>query len=350
MSRRPRLVLLLATALAALVLVACGGDDSDKASSSTDVNTLLEQTFAKGNPESGQLHLALKLDSAAAGAALGRVSFALNGPFESQGEGKLPKFKIDAAFTGAGRSLKAGATSTGDKGFVSLNGQAYAVSDQVFRQFKAGYEQSLKQGSGSKRQSLASLGIDPRRWLKNPRNAGEAEVGDTDTIKITGDVDVDRMLADVSKATAKTRALGVPGLENLPSQLTPAQRRRAAKAIKKASVAIYVGEDDLIMRRLHLPVVLNTQSGGTANFDLDLSYTDVNESQDIEAPSNPKPFDELVSQLQSLAQQAGAGSGSSSGSTGGTSSAQLRKYTDCVAQAGSDAAKAQRCADLLKSP
>ncbi len=348
MSHRPRLVLLLVAALTAPVVAACGGG-GEKVSSATDVNELLRQTFAKGNPKSGQLHLSLKLDSGATGAAIGQVSFTLNGPFQSQGDGKLPKFKLDAGFTGAGRSLKAGATSTGEKGFLSLNGQEYAVSEEVFRQFKAGYEQAVKQAARrqGKQQSLAALGIDPRRWLKNPRNEGDAKVGDDDTVKVSADIDVSRMLDDVSKAVAQTRSLGVPGLENVPSQLTAEQRRQAAKDIKRLSAEIYTGKQDTLLRRMHLAVGLRTQSGGTANLDLDLSYTDVNEDQDIASPSNAKPFGRLVSQLQSLAQQAGAGS-SSSGAT--SSSKQLQRYTDCVAKAGSDTAKAQKCADLLKTP
>ena len=349
MSHRPRFALLLVIVLTALLVSACGGG-KDQATSSTDVNQLLKQTFANGNPKSGQLHLSLKLDSGATGAAIGQVALTLDGPFESQGAGKLPKFKMDAAFSGAGRSLKAGATSTGDKGFVSVSGKSYAVSDQVFQQFKAGYEQAVKQSArkGAKQPSLASLGIDPRRWLKNPRNEGEAKVGDDDTIKVAGDVDVNRMLDDVSKATAQTRALGVPGLENLPSQLTPQQRKRAAQQIKRVSAEVYTGKQDSILRRIHLTVALNTQNGGTGNLDFDLSYTDVNQGQDINAPSNAKPFAELASQLQGLAQQATGGASSGSGSS--SNSKQLQRYTDCVSKAGSDTAKAQRCAQLLTTP
>ena len=36
---------------------------------------------------------------------------------------------------GAGQSLAAGATSTGDKGYVSFQGTDYVVADQVFQQF-----------------------------------------------------------------------------------------------------------------------------------------------------------------------------------------------------------------------
>jgi hypothetical protein len=357
MSNRLRPLLLLVVALlAALVVVACGGSDDDKATSSSDVNQLLKDTFSKGSPQSGKLHLALRVDGSGAGAATGPITASLDGPFASEGSGKLPKFAIDAAFAAAGRNIKAGATSTSDKGFLSLQGQDYAVSDDVFKQFKASYEQAMKQASsnGSKKSSLATLGIDPSKWLTNPKNAGDAKVGDTDTIKITGDVNIDRMLDDVSKATAQARSLGVQGFQNLPSQLTPEQRQQIAKEIKNLKVEIYTGKDDSMLRRMHLTLGLANGSSGNANVDFDLSYTDLNEDQSIEAPSNPKPFDQLVSQLQALGSQlGGAASGGSSSSGSGSSSSSpsakdFQKYTDCVSQAGNDTAKAQKCADILK--
>jgi hypothetical protein len=362
MSHRLRPLMLLVTALLALAVTACGGGgDDQKASSSTDVNQLLKDTFSEGKtPKSGKLHVALKLDGNFAGAAAsGPVSVTLDGPFESQGTGKLPKFDMDAALQGAGQNFKAGATSTGEKGFVSFQGEEYVVSDQVFNQFKASYEQAVKQSnSSSKQQSLATLGIDPAAWLKNPENEGEAKVGDTDTIKISGDVDINRMLDDISKATSQARSLGIQGFENLPSQLTPEQRKQAADSIKNLRTEIFTGKDDTILRRLH--VAFDLKSGSeSANVDVDFSYTDVNEGQKIKSPSNAKPFDQLLGQLQGLAGQLGAGSSggsSGSGSSGSGSSGSgsspsaddFKKYSDCVAKAGNDPTKAQKCADLLK--
>jgi hypothetical protein len=359
MSHRLRPLMLLVTALLSLAVAACGGDEGggDKATSSTDVNQLLKDTFSEGKtPKSGKLHVALKLDGNLGGAAAsGPVSVKLDGPFESQGSGQLPKFDMDASLAGAGQNFKAGATSTGEKGFVSFQGEDYVVSDEVFKQFEASYEQAVKQSnSSSKQQSLATLGIDPAAWLKNPKNEGEAKVGDTDTIKISGDVDINRMLDDISKATSQARSLGIQGFENLPSQLTPEQRKQAADSIKNLRTEIYTGKDDTIMRRLHVAFDL-ANGGEKANVDVDFSYTDVNEGQKIKSPSNAKPFDQLLGQLQGLAGQLGGGSGGSGGSSGSGSSGSsgptpedFKKYSDCVAKAGSDPAKAQKCADLLK--
>jgi hypothetical protein len=41
------------------------------------------------------------------------------------------------------------------------------------------------------------------------------------------------------------------------------------------------------------------------------------------------------------------GSSSGSGSTGGASAGSLQKYTQCIQKAGTDAAKARKCANLL---
>ena len=149
---RPALLLSLLAAVA-LVIAACGGDDSgsdgQEASASTDVNELLTQTFT-GSKEvnSGNLDLNLKIEAQGGDAQLdGPVSISLKGPFQAQDGGKLPKFKLDAAIEGAGQSLQAGATSTGDKGFVSFQGTDYVVDDQVFQQFKAGFEEAQKQSS-----------------------------------------------------------------------------------------------------------------------------------------------------------------------------------------------------------
>jgi hypothetical protein len=352
MSHRLRPLMLLVFALLALAVGACGGGDEDKATSSTDVNQLLKDTFSgKNKVDSGKLDLLMKIDSNAAGAATGPVTVKLAGPFESQGTGKLPKFALDASLSGAGQNLQAGATSTGDKGFLSFRGQDYAVSDQIFKQFTASYEEAQKQSGGNSNQSLATLGIDPQKWLKNAKNAGEAKVGDEDTIKITGDVDVNALLDDVDKALGRARSLGLQGSDNLPSRLTPEQRKQFADSVENLKVEIYTGKKDTILRRMVVKLGLRQASdeSKTANVDFDLSLLDVNEGQEIEAPSNAKPFDQLLGQLKGLAGQLGGTSSSGGSSSGGGSNAEdFKKYSDCVAKAGNDAAKAQQCADLLK--
>ena len=355
---RPILLCLLASLM--LAVAACGGGgDGDEASSDTDVDTLLADTFNGKNKkiESGKLDLSLNIDAKNTEGVSGPIKLSIVGPFQSQGKQKLPKFKIDFAFEGAGQSIKAGATSTGTKAFVAFQGNEYAVTDQVFQQFKTGYEQAQKQGN-TKNQSLSSLGLDPSAWLTNPKNEGEEKVGDDDTIKITGGIDVNKLLEDVNKALQKTRELGVQGTQSLPSQLTAEQKKQVVDAVKDPKVEIYTGKDDKILRRMVVSLGIvapkdSSSPNGSADFKLDFSISDLNEDQEISEPSDAKPFDQLLSQLGGLGLgglggSSGSGSGSSgSGSNAAPNNANLEKYSKCVRDAAGDTAKAQKCAELL---
>jgi hypothetical protein len=359
---RPFLLCLLASL--ALAVAACGGGGGDEAGSDTDVDTLLADTFNGKDKkiESGKLDLSLNIDAKNTEGLSGPVTLKISGPFQSQGKQKLPKFKIDFAFEGAGQSIKAGLTSTGTKGFVAFQGSEYAVTDQVFQQFKTGYEQAQKQGN-TKNQSLSSLGLDPRQWLTNPKNEGDAKVGDDDTIKITGGVDVNKLLDDVNQALEKTRELGVQGTQGLPSQLTAEQKKQVTDAVKDPKVEIYTGKDDKILRRMVVALGIvapkdSSSPNGSADFKLDFSISGLNEDQEVSEPSGAKPFDQLLSQLGGLGLgglggAGGSGSGSGSGSSGsgsgrsGANNANLEKYSQCVSEAGGDTTKARKCADLL---
>jgi hypothetical protein len=356
---RPRLLLpFLVALLTAGLLVGCGGGDDngggDGADSGTDVNQLLKDTFS-GEKEikSGKLDFALNADAGSSGSFAVKIA----GPFESQGSGKLPKLDIDASLEGNGQSFQAGVTSTGDKGFVSYAGTDYEVPATVFQQFKAGFEQSAKQAKDQNEdQSLASLGIDPSKWLTNAKNEGDAEVGDTDTIKITGDVDVPKLLDDVNAALQKIRSIGGTSASSLPEQLTEADKKQAQDAIKDLSVEIYTGKDDKILRRFVVAMKLEVPNGSgsneSADLKLDLQLLDLNEGQDIKAPETTKPFAELAQKLEGLGLGGlgalGGASGSGSGSSGGgTDQENLEKYSQCIQEAAGDNDKIRKCADLL---
>jgi hypothetical protein len=348
---RLRSLLPLVLALLALGLVAgCGGGDDNAADSSTDVDQLLKDTFSgKKDIKSGKIDLALNADS-------GGQTFAVkvSGPFESQGTGKLPKIDIDASLEGGGQSFQAGVTSTGDQGFVSYGGTDYAVPGPVFQQFKAGFEQSAKQGGSNGNQSLTSLGIDPSKWLTNAKNEGEVKVGDTDTVKITGDVDVPKLLDDVNNALQKIRKLGGAQAAQLPDQLSEQDKKQAQDAIKDLSVEIYTGADDKILRRMVIAMKLDVpqSSGGSsqaANLKLDLQLLDLNQGQEIKAPENTKPLAQLMSKLQGLGIGSLGSGGTAGGQSGssGTSQENLQKYSQCIQDANGDNSKIRKCADLL---
>ncbi len=348
-----RTPLILLTLIATLAVAGCGSSapDSEPASSSTDVNTLLSDTF-RNVSKITSADISAKLAVQGQGQS---VAATLSGPFQSQGAGKLPKFQLDATLDSGGKSFTAGATWTGDKGFINVQGTQYAVSALIARQFSAGYEQAVKSGkkqSGGNAGQL--LGIDFSKWLKNGTNAGDAKVGDTDTIKIAGEADVAQVVDDLQRAAEKARTLNIPGTTKVPQKLTPAQRQEIVDAVKKFSIEVYTGKADRILRRLVVAADLaDPASKTTSHLSLDLTLNKVGEDQTIETPKNAKPFSELLKMADQLK---GLG-GSLGGITGaqpqsGSSStvkpdANIEKYAKCITDAQGDSTKAQKCADLL---
>ena len=361
MQRILRFNFLLVAVMALVLLAGCGGDDA-KVSSGTDPQALIDKTFSgKKEIKSGKIDLKIGVDISGGDAGIsGPIALKLSGPFESVGTGKFPKLGLDAAFEGAGQSIKAGVVSTGDKGFLSLQGTSYVISPPIFSQFKSAYEQAAKdaQADAPKDQSLGTLGIDPRRWLTNAKNAGEAKVGDADTIKLTGDVDISKLLDDVNTALSKAGSLGLGAAgAGVPTKITDEQKAQVEQAVKDLTVEIYTGKADSILRRIVIKLSVADPTGagsGSAKIDIDLSLLDLNEAQKFVEPANPKPLDELLGSLGGLGGLGGAlggasgGSGGSSGSSGsGTSSDTVQEYTKCVQDAGTDLDKAQKCAELL---
>jgi hypothetical protein len=357
-SRLPIVAVLLLALAAAVGLSACGGGGNGE-----DVDKVLRETFS-GNKKvtSGKATVALGLKGEGS-TALGDqpVTLKLTGPFQSQGPKALPKFDFDLSVSlGQGRSFTAGAVSTGDQGFLKFQGQAYAVPTAVFDQFKQGYERSQAQRRGSRQNpSFASLGVNPRNWLKDAKNEGNADVAGTETIHISAGVDVGKMLDDVNKILSRAGQLGVAQAQQLPSQLSEQQRKQIEDAVEDASFDVYTGKDDKTLRRLvvklkfKVPENARQRSGGLSGGEVtfDLQIADLNQPQTIQAPANPKSFNQLTQALRgALGGLAGAtgGAGSSSGGAAAPSGdARAQEYAKCISQAGGDIAKAQKCQALL---
>ncbi|MDQ6915475.1 MAG: hypothetical protein M3155_06650 [Actinomycetota bacterium] len=357
--------LALALVAALMLLAACGGGGGG------DATKVLNQTFAGGKKvRSGQLNLGLTINAKGAAQLGGPVAIKLSGPFQSQGPGTLPQFDFDLALNAtAGRSFSAGAISTGNQGFLKLKGQAYQVPPNVFASFKQGYEQAQKQGQQRSNQSLSSFGVDPRKWLKDSKVEGDADVEGTTTTHVSAKVDVGKLLVDVNQILAKAGQLGLAQGRQLPSGITPQQRQTLGKAIKATRFDLYSGKQDHILRRMvvkisfDVPKSAQARSSGLTGGDLtfDLTLAKLNQPQTVTAPTATRPFSELAGQLRSVL---GTGTGASGGSTGGSTgggttttpggttttpggNAKAQQYLQCLQQAGGDVAKAQKCAALL---
>jgi hypothetical protein len=319
-------------------------------SSSSDVDGVLRTTFANlAKLNAATVDLNVQVTPRGAAAAQGPVGARVQGPFVSQGENKLPKFSLLSTMTSGGKTVAAGATWTGSKGFVSLQGTDYEVAGAAMRQLEAAYEQTTQARKGAAAGLL--VGVDFTKWLRNPRNLGTEQFDGVDVAKVSGDADVARVMSDLSQIGAGMQSLGVPGAGGpLPGQMSPEARQKLVKAVKSMTVTVFTGADDQILRRLVVNAdVKDDTSKADAALVMDLKFTKVGADQSIPTPEHAKPFSELMkalggSGLGDLGGLLGARSDSSS-SSGGSNN--VDRFAACVQQAGGDAAKARRCASLL---
>lgn len=374
-TRRPVLVLLSLVAIlaAGFTLSACGGDDDG--GGGDDVASILKSTFGSDKPvRSGKLDVAVSLDAQGLPSLTGPVALKLTGPFQSNGKERLPAFDFDLSLNASGQSFTAGAVSTGEKGFLSFQGQNFVVGDELFNSFKTGYQQAQKEaGDQEGGPTFKALGIDPLGWLESPEDAGTEDVGGAETTHITAGVDVPTMLLDVNTLLGKADDLGVAGPTGqsaVPATLTEKQRTQIAEAVKSAKVDVYSGKDDKLLRRIvvevafDVPAASQADAGGlkSGTLKLDLTIADLNEKQTIAEPKDARPLEELTAQLGGGATTGAAGATGTDGTAGsgtdggaatdagtdtGGAPAANPEYLQCLDAAGTDLAKVQECASAL---
>ena len=350
MTRTRNRFAIVAAICIAVALAGCGGGGGG----SEDPQQVLDQTF--DNPTkitSG--HLDLSLSGSAEGQQSGNLTATIDGAFQTakQNPAAFPQLdlnaKLDASGAGQSFSFQGGLVATKDNAFVEYQGQAYEVGTKLFSRFTQAYEQATRQAQAAQGGQSSSFfdqfGIDPKTWLTNVSNEGDEDVEGTDTIHIHGDADVKRIFSDLGKV-AKRAPGGAP-------QISPAQLDQVKSAIKQASIDVYSGKDDHLLRKLSLsltvapPQSANAQVN-TVSIDFSLTLSDVNETQSIEAPSGAKPISDLLRQLGI----GGAGPLGSLGSTGGPSApggggGASQAYLNCI-QNAQTAQQINKCAQTLQ--
>lgn len=363
MSRWPILLLVLCALTGGLV--ACGGDDSD------DVDTILSETFGEGKDvKSGRLDVSLRLNAKGLKQLQGPLGVRLSGPFESTKPTELPRFDFEASVDTGGQQIKAGAVSTGEKGFLKLQDQAYDMGDELYKQFQEGYAQTAKctEEDGGGGGSFAALGVNPKSWLTDAENAGEEKVAGAETTRVTGQVDVPKFLDDVNRILARSNPqqqadpCAKPKANRPKAQgtreLSESDRKAIADAVKDARVDIWSANEDRTLRRINVtlkfvvPEAERQKAGGLESGDLrfDMTLGALNEKQAIDAPENARPLEELTGALTAGTGQSGTGGAAAQPEQQqpqGEQQAGGSKYEQCLADAGQDVTKLQDCGRLV---
>lgn len=306
MSRLRFLSVLAVLAALSAVLVACGGS-GDKSGESAQ--TVLGEATLQGI-ESANVELAATLG--APGAEGGRVNVSLSGPFQGEGEGELPQLamtaKANGHYNGKKIDFDGGLTLLPNTAFVQYEGVQYEVDPTTY----SFIEQTLKQQQRENGAAPGAAGVagcqeefgqlEVADFLEEGKNEGSAEVGGTETTKISGELNAPsaiESLLEVVESPACRNQLAAAG--PLPStEEIESAKGEVEHSVKSAHVDVYVGEDDIV-RRIAAQVEVEPKNGGSGpkstTLEFDLRLTGVNEEQKISAPENAKPLSRLFIKL-----------------------------------------------------
>jgi hypothetical protein len=312
--RTPLAICALALAIP-LAVAGCGSDDDS--GSGEDPQTVLDETFNNDTKvTSGDLSLTASVD--AGGEQGGSFDFTLGGPFQgdADNEAAIPQldWEVSATGEGAGQQIDfaGGLVVTADNAFVEYNGEAYEVGTEQFAELKDQFESQAEQAAGDDTEGTfqeqcataiqqaggdpAACDFDPAGWLTNETNDGTADVAGTETIHIAADADVDQMLTDIGNL-----ASAVPGAED--QGFDPAQLGAFSGAVTEASIDVYTGAEDKVLRKLEANLTIDPSAVAPEGVsvpisDIGISFAleiaGLNEEQTIEAPADAKPIDQLL--------------------------------------------------------
>ena len=304
MSRIRTILVVCALALPIPAAIAgCGGDSSS--SSDEDPQTVLDETFNNDTKvTSGDVQLNASVS--AEGDQGGQLDVSLSGPFQGDpdNEAAIPQLDWTASLTGegAGQSIdfSGGLVVTDDNAYVEYKDQAYEVGTKAF----ASLRDQLEAQAGSQSQSTGGFAeqcetalqqagatdtsgcdIDLESWLTNLSNEGTEDVGGAETVHISGDADVNTILTDVGNLASAVPGATAQGFD--PSQLST-----VSDAVTDASIDVYSGVDDHILRKLDANLAIDPSAiaGGellpVSNIQISFSVeiAGVNEEQTIDAP------------------------------------------------------------------
>ena len=363
---RFRIFALIATlAVLTTVFAACGGSDDSASKSDEDPQTVVESASLEG-VKSGNLDLALHVK--AEGDEGGDVDVNLSGPFEMGSKEELPQLEMSAELSGSANGedidFEGGLTLLTDRAFVAYGGDDYEVDPTTFGFLRSAFERAQQQGGEEDITACqeAAEGIKFGQFADNLKNDGSADVDGTATTKVSGDLNVDGAIDALIKLTedpACSSQLEAAG--PLPIGELEEAKGELSKAIEKAHVDIYVGDDDII-RKLDAELTIAPPEAADEKVELDLELTlsGVNEEQSFSSPSGAKPLEDLfqelgVNPLELLESAQGEGLGGllegiTGGLPGGSSSGGSSNddaYSECLREAAKTASNLQKCANLL---
>lgn len=343
----------LVAALLSLGLIAgCGGDDGPDGD---DPQAVLDEAFNSEEQVSSGI-LDLQFDLSSDGEQGGTVTASLQGPFQSgEGEASLPQLDLTAAAQVDAATeqfdFEGGLIVTEDAGYVTFEDTAYEVDPATFTLLQDSYEQSaqLAEEESEGSTSLDQFGVDPSTWVTDVTSEGTEDLDGTEVNHVSGSADVGAIVVDLQSIAEQSGQA---------EQLDPAALEQVENSVQSATIDVFAGAEDGILRRLELNLELTDPTGaaGAVTIAFSAGVSDPNEEQEIAAPEDAQPFSDLLERIPGGAEALGGlgGAGASgldpgpAADSGAPPAASIgQDYIDCVTEAATPT-DAEVCNELLE--
>lgn len=295
MSRFRNIFSLFVLAAVAAFLVACGGGGDDAVSADSDPQAVLERAFSNESAvESAKIDASMLIE--VEGEKGGQMEMGVSGAVANAGADAPDTdltLSVNGDIDGESIDFEAGAILTPDAGFVKLDGETYQIDPGMYEQIRGQVAQQT-QGDDASADGGLFGSLDPEAFLDDVTNEGNEDVEGVDTVKISGTVDTEKALAEFQSfmdSADQLQGLGMdaPGTKEFDE---------VREALGDVDFSIYVGSDDGIVRKMEFSAPVDPPNeDASGNFSVSVTLADVNEEQDISAPADAKPFDELIAAI-----------------------------------------------------
>ena len=265
----------LAFLLAVLALAGCGGGGEESA---TDV--LGETGDNLSDIRSADLSLDL-LFSANSGEQQG---FRLEGPIALE-DGKLLA-RVEYTQIAGGNTANTTFISTGEQMFVEVDGVAYELPPKLVAEIEEATGDLEVEGLGDR--------IELGNWMRDPKLSDGGDVGGTDTDHISARLDVVNAVNGLLEIAA-----GFGGFE-APPAVEGQAAEQLRRAVEAASIDVWTGKDDRLLRRLALSVEFAPEAQGELRsvlglaVEFEMSLANPNKDVSVTAPDDVRPYSDLV--------------------------------------------------------
>ena len=297
MSRVVKTLCIFVLAGMAAFLVACSGGGDGAVSADEDPQAVLERAFSNESAvESAKIDAKMTIE--VEGDEAGSVEFGINGAVANASQ-EAPDTDLTLTVKGdvgdQDIDFEAGTILTPEAGYVRLSGETYQIDPGMYEQIRGQVAQQTSDGKGDGAKSGGLFGsLDAQAFLSDVTNEGTEDVEGVETVKVSGSVDTEKAMAEFESFLGSADQLQGLGLDAPGSK----EFNEVKQALGDVDFNIYVGSDDGIIRKMDFTAPVDPpNSDSSGSFSISVVLADVNEEQDITAPSDAKPFDELIAAI-----------------------------------------------------